>query len=113
MAEIIKKPAGFSTEKPDHIMLSINGDAAKQMAVTWRTDITVPCGFIEYREENTDKVICSDSVLFIPSWICSPREYTQIASVASTLEAGSSACIAIPQSIITAPALNMVSAESM
>ena len=57
MAETINKPAGFPTEKPDHIMLSVNGDATKQMAVTWRTDITVSCGFIEYREENTDNVV--------------------------------------------------------
>ena len=61
MAETINKPAGFPTEKPDHIMLSVNGDASKQMAVTWRTDITVPCGFIEYREENTDSVVRKDA----------------------------------------------------
>ncbi len=61
MVIINEKPMGHATEKPDHIMLSINGDARYQMAITWRTDMTVPTGYIEYREENTDKVIKKDA----------------------------------------------------
>ena len=55
MAEEQKK--NFATEKPDHIMLSINGDARYNMAITWRTDMSAPTGYIEYREENTDEVV--------------------------------------------------------
>ncbi len=61
MAQIDKKPSGHATEKPDHIMLSINGDATKQMAITWRTDMSVASGYIEYREENTDIIIKKDA----------------------------------------------------
>ena len=34
MADLNTKPAGFPTEKPDNIMLSNNGEATKQMAIT-------------------------------------------------------------------------------
>lgn len=61
MANINEKPTGFATEKPDHIMISINGDAKTQMAITWRTDMSVCDGYIEYREENSDKIFKKDS----------------------------------------------------
>ena len=61
MAEINGKPTGFATEKPDHIMLSINGDAKHQMAITWRTDMTVSTGYVEIREENTEDIVRKDA----------------------------------------------------
>ena len=61
MANINEKPMGYATEKPDHIMISINGDAKHQMAITWRTDMSVSDGYIEVREENTDEIIRKDS----------------------------------------------------
>ena len=57
MADVYEKSQGFATEKPDHIMISINGDACHQMAITWRTDISVKDGYVEYREENTEEEI--------------------------------------------------------
>ena len=39
MAETNLKPTGCATEKPDHIMLSINGDARHQMAITCGHDL--------------------------------------------------------------------------
>ncbi len=61
MAEVYDRTTGFATEKPDHIMISINGDARHQMAITWRTDMSVKDGYVEYREENTDKVFRKES----------------------------------------------------
>lgn len=45
-----QKPIRGSGKSPDHILLSINGDAATTMCVTWRTDTTVTTGFICYRK---------------------------------------------------------------
>ena len=45
------KPARGSTPQPDHIMISIYGDAKTSMAVTWRTSTDVEYGYAEYREE--------------------------------------------------------------
>ena len=61
MADVYEKSQGFATENPDHIMISINGDACHQMAITWRTDISVKDGYVEYREENTEEVFRKDS----------------------------------------------------
>lgn len=36
---------------PDHIMISINGDACTCMAITWRNDCTVEEGFAQYRKK--------------------------------------------------------------
>ncbi len=47
------KPVRGSTPQPDHIMISLNGDARTCMAVTWRTDISVTDGFVEYREDGS------------------------------------------------------------
>lgn len=43
-----------SKVSPDHIMLSIKGDAAKTMTVTWRTDVSVEEGFALYRKKGSD-----------------------------------------------------------
>lgn len=44
------KPVRGSTPRPDHIMISISGDAKTTMSVTWRTSADVPEGYVEYRE---------------------------------------------------------------
>lgn len=44
-----------SHKEPDHIMLSINGDATTSMTVTWRTDISVSDGYAEYRKAGTEE----------------------------------------------------------
>ncbi|MCQ2476632.1 MAG: metallophosphoesterase family protein [Clostridia bacterium] len=47
----------FATEKPDHIMVSISGDAKTSMTVTWRTDMSSPDGYIECYEKDGEKMI--------------------------------------------------------
>ena len=42
------KPVRGSTEQPDHIMLSIKGDAATSMTVTWRTCTDIKEGYVLY-----------------------------------------------------------------
>ncbi len=49
------KPVRGSTPQPDHIMVSFNGDARTCMAVTWRTDVSVTSGYVEVREDGSDK----------------------------------------------------------
>lgn len=44
------KPVRGSAPQPDHIMLSISGDAKTSMTVTWRTSTDVSEGYVEYRE---------------------------------------------------------------
>ena len=46
----------FATPEPDHIMLSIRGDAKTSMAVTWRTDRSVGSGFVRFWERGSDVV---------------------------------------------------------
>lgn len=41
---------------PDHIMCSIAGDPRTDIAITWRTDVSVPDGYLEYREAGSAKV---------------------------------------------------------
>ena len=38
----------FATEKPDHIMVSISGDARYSITVTWRASSQVNNGYVEY-----------------------------------------------------------------
>ena len=45
----------LAKESPDHIMLSINGDARYTMTVTWRTSADIPGGYIEYYERGGEK----------------------------------------------------------
>ena len=47
----------FATEKPDHIMVSINGDARHTMTVTWRASAEVGDGYIEYYEKDGAKSV--------------------------------------------------------
>lgn len=56
------KPQRGSTPAPDHIMISINGDAKTSMAVTWRTSVDVESGYVLYREDGTDTVMKAESV---------------------------------------------------
>ena len=42
-----------SKKSPDHIMLSFNGDAAKSMTVTWRTDAEIDSGYALFRKKGT------------------------------------------------------------
>ncbi len=56
------KPIRGSTERPDHIMISINGDAATSMAVTWRTDCEIKSGYVLYRAEGDEKYERTDAV---------------------------------------------------
>lgn len=43
-----------SSPRPDQIMLSIKGDAARSMTVRWRTDTTVDAGYALYREKGSN-----------------------------------------------------------
>lgn len=45
----------LATEKPDHIMVSISGDAKTSMTVTWRSSIDVAEGYVEYYEKGGEK----------------------------------------------------------
>ncbi len=40
------KPVRGSTPQPDHIMISISGDAKTTMSVTWRTSADIPEGYV-------------------------------------------------------------------
>ena len=55
------KPQRGSTPAPDHIMISINGDAKTSMAVTWRTSVDVAEGYVEYREDGCDTIMKTPS----------------------------------------------------
>ena len=55
MGEFIK-PVRGSGDMPDHIMLSIRGDAATTMTVTWRTDIENTNGYVLYWQDGSDEV---------------------------------------------------------
>ena len=56
------KPVRGSAPQPDHIMLSINGDAKTSMTVTWRTSIDVKSGYAEFREDGSHSVKRADAV---------------------------------------------------
>lgn len=45
----------FACEKPDHIMVSISGDAKHSMTVTWRSSLDVKAGYLEYYEKGGEK----------------------------------------------------------
>lgn len=51
----MNKPLRGSGRNPDHIMISINGDASTRMAVTWRCCTEIENGFVMYRAENSDE----------------------------------------------------------
>ena len=56
------KPWCGSAPAPDHIMISINGDAKTSMAITWRTSVDVESGYVLYREDGTDETMKTESV---------------------------------------------------
>ncbi|MDR2525405.1 MAG: metallophosphoesterase family protein [Oscillospiraceae bacterium] len=43
------KPVRGSTAVPDHILLTLRGDASTERAVTWRTDVEITAGYVLYR----------------------------------------------------------------
>ncbi len=45
----------LATEKPDHIMVSISGDAKTSMTVTWRMSLDVAEGYVEFYEKGGEK----------------------------------------------------------
>lgn len=45
----------LATKKPDHIMVSISGDAKTSMAITWRSSLDVKQGYVEYYEKGGEK----------------------------------------------------------
>ncbi|MBR6940463.1 MAG: metallophosphoesterase family protein [Clostridia bacterium] len=49
----------FATKNPDHIMVSINGDARHTMTVTWRTSTEIEDGYVEYYEKGGEKKIAA------------------------------------------------------
>ncbi len=55
MSEVKSKPERGSTKCPDHIMVSISGDARTSMTVTWRTCTDIVDGYVKYRKEGDDK----------------------------------------------------------
>lgn len=44
-------PGGGATPLPDHITLTWTGDPSTTMTITWRTDISVTRGLVQYQEE--------------------------------------------------------------
>ncbi len=55
------KPARGSGVQPDHILLSINGDARHTMTVTWRNCTDVTTGYCLYKETGTDTWLRCDA----------------------------------------------------
>ena len=56
-----QKPIRGSGDMPDHIMLSIRGDAATSMTVTWRTDVGNTAGYVLYQEDGSDAWLRCDA----------------------------------------------------
>ncbi len=46
----------FATEKPDHIMVGICGDAKTSMSITWRANAQTESGYVEYYEKGGEKL---------------------------------------------------------
>lgn len=57
------KPIRGSSCSPDHIMVSINGDACTQMAVTWRCCTDIQSGYVLFREDGADDVMRCDAAV--------------------------------------------------
>lgn len=55
------KPVRGSTPQPDHIMLSINGDAKTTMTVTWRTCTSVETGYVLYKKPDETQWLRCDA----------------------------------------------------
>ena len=46
----------LATSQPDHIMVSISGDAKSSMSITWRTCADIKDGYVEYYEKGNEKL---------------------------------------------------------
>ncbi|MCQ2481232.1 MAG: fibronectin type III domain-containing protein, partial [Clostridia bacterium] len=46
----------LATPQPDHIMVSISGDAKTSMSITWRTSTDIKDGYVEYYEKGKEKI---------------------------------------------------------
>ncbi len=55
MVDYSKKPPRGSTQNPDHIFISINGDAKTSMTVSWRTSLDVSDGYALVRKEGENE----------------------------------------------------------
>lgn len=56
-----KKPPRGSMPQPDHIFISINGDAKTSMTVTWRTSVDVESGYALCRKDGTSDYMRFDA----------------------------------------------------
>ena len=56
-----EKPMRGSSTAPDHIMLTINGDAKTTMTVTWRTCLDVSVGYCLYKEIGSENWLRCDA----------------------------------------------------
>ncbi len=61
MVDYSIKPARGSQCEPDHIFISIKGDAKTSMTVSWRTSLDVTDGFALCRKDGTDDIIRYDA----------------------------------------------------
>ena len=61
MRDYSKKPPRGSRPQPDHIFISINGDAKTSMTVTWRTSVDVKNGYALCRKDGTDAFLRFDA----------------------------------------------------
>ena len=62
MSEFAVKPPRGSAPQPDHIFISIKGDAKTSMTVTWRTSVDVKDGYALVREDGKADTVRYDAV---------------------------------------------------
>lgn len=51
----------LAAKKPDHIMVSISGDAKTSMTITWRASAEVTEGYVEFSEKAEKKESSGDN----------------------------------------------------
>lgn len=61
MSNFNSKPPRGSTVNPDHIFISIKGDAKTSMTVTWRTSVEVTSGYALVREDGKAEAVKYDA----------------------------------------------------
>ena len=61
MSDFYSKPPRGSTVNPDHIFISIKGDAKTSMTVTWRTSVEVTSGYALVREDGKAEAVKYDA----------------------------------------------------
>ncbi len=54
MIDLKNKPPRGSTQQPDHIFISINGDAKTSMTATWRTSVDITEGYALCRKDGAE-----------------------------------------------------------